>query len=125
MALVTPSDELTRGVDILRREVVDRIANNSSNNNASTATRSASTSTSRKQFVVLPLPVNYVAQCVRGVAYTHADAPALTLLAPLLRVYLHAGSLGGGAGTMDLFCFVLFCFFVLFLFCSCFGDVNF
>merc|ERR1712000_53898 len=66
----------------------------------------------RKLFVPTPLPVNYVAMAVKAYPYNHPDTPILTLLAPLLRVFLHAeirekgGAYGGGATTGDgAFCF--------------------
>jgi Zn-dependent M16 (insulinase) family peptidase len=56
-----------------------------------------------QHFVGLPLAVNYSALVLETVPYTDADYPALTLLSPVLRVYLHpeirekGGAYGGGA----------------------------
>jgi Zn-dependent M16 (insulinase) family peptidase len=54
-------------------------------------------------FVALPLPVNYTGLAIEAVSYTDADHAALTLLAQVLRVFLHpeirekGGAYGGGA----------------------------
>lgn len=67
------------------------------------ATGGASRSAPLQQFVALPLAVNYSALVLESVPYTDADFAALTLLSPVLRVYLHpeirekGGAYGGGA----------------------------
>lgn len=142
---------MARGLELLRTSVVDRLGSSSSASPSSPSSSSSSSSTSSpliklpvQQFVTLPLPVNYVAMCVRGALYTDADAPRLALLvrrpsisvialsistpfvqAPLLRVYLHAeirekgGAYGGGAFSQQgLFGFYS-CLFPFAFVCFC------
>ncbi|KAJ3152267.1 Mitochondrial presequence protease [Geranomyces variabilis] len=74
------------------------------------------TPTFSRRFFALPLAVNFTARTFLGVPYTHADGPALQLLASLMtNHFLHreirekGGAYGGGAtynaleGTLSLF----------------------
>jgi Zn-dependent M16 (insulinase) family peptidase len=56
-----------------------------------------------RRFFALPIAVNYLAQCVRTVPYTHVDSPALAVAAQLMSsIFLHreirerGGAYGGG-----------------------------
>jgi Zn-dependent M16 (insulinase) family peptidase len=72
---------------------------------ASAARDAAPTARSSPQqlFVALPLPVNYTGLAIEAASYMDADYAALTLLAQVLRVFLHpeirekGGAYGGGA----------------------------
>ncbi len=63
----------------------------------------ASGSLAPRRFFALPIAVNYLAQCVRTVPFTHADSPALSVAAQLMSsIFLHreirerGGAYGGG-----------------------------